>query len=96
MHWNSLRKLHPHLLQYRFDLQVDNLLAAGFPATVVVVVTEFIFKRVKILARRESVQPQRLKDMPEVMPYLHRILQTIMKVAGRNDRPPNLVHGTLQ
>ncbi|XP_065288624.1 uncharacterized protein [Dermacentor albipictus] len=79
---SSLQKSCPHLMQTSFENQASRLVAAGFPHSVLIAVSETLLQKLKLGTRVKD--DRRKTDKPLVVPYLHKTSHSLKKVANRH------------
>lgn len=79
---SALRKSCAHMMQSSFEHQVERLLSAGFPVSVVNAVAETLLQKVQ--GSKPRTKAQLTNDQrPEVVPYLHKVSHNLKKVTTR-------------
>lgn len=85
---SALRKSCVHMMQASFRNQLERLLRAGYPQSVLNSVIESLLQKLKAsTANVKAHSKERERVKPEVVPYVHRLSHNLKKVATRYGIP---------
>lgn len=70
-----------------FQKQVERLILAGFPCSVITAVAESLLQKIKRGGRKERADVVRKTVRPEVVPYVHKVSHHMKKVATKHGIP---------
>lgn len=85
---STLEKSCTHMTQASFGNQIQRLLAANFPDSLLTAVSEALLRKAKGDVTRAATGEQRTETVrPAVIPYVHKVSHNLKKVAGRYGVP---------